>query len=470
MNSLPSTTTLRLIQELQDGKIDHNEAARRIAQLHTAKSETYSETLITGIVLTGLSWAITGGSLVIPIAVAFLTWDTYREQRRERLERFKFIAQGKILEYLPDDDRQLFEELLPETQAQKAIPPSYVSPQAQAMTRTLTQTQSGQGIQVIDVARAIAHNLKPLIISARPRVGKGIITSQAIHLAKQQHGVMVWMIQPKPHRDELGYWQECDRFLGLNLEDFDKNDDQVATQLTEFFLEWRAQAHRPVILIIDELVKLQAMQPKWYKDFLIPQCLVEGSSGETDRRFLWLMTQSPLVSDLGMSGGNRSAFEFMTLQKADTQEHLESAKKSLSSLKAIPSPEDYARSPVGCLAFHSAYNGWAAVPRYPVPTLTPDRVLSDGLRTTVKTSTDINVRTGSDGDDPEFRVWEWAWQKLTRFPAGKTGRELWNDCPKSLTGTLTRDQFDQYLATAVEVGCLLDDGTGKLTHNPNLQP
>ena len=116
MNNLPSKTTLELIQSLESGQIDPTEAARRIAQVHTAKSETYSQTLIGGLVLAGIAWAITGGSPTIPAVIAFLTWDEYQNQRQERLQSFQHISQGKILEYLPDGDRELFAELLSETQ------------------------------------------------------------------------------------------------------------------------------------------------------------------------------------------------------------------------------------------------------------------------------------------------------------------------------------------------------------------
>ena len=106
MNSLSRQTTEHLIQSLESGEIDHTEAAKRIAQLHTANTENYAQTLITGIVIAGLSWAVTGGSIIIPAAIAFLTWESYSNQRRDRLVAFKHIAQGQILEYLPDEERE----------------------------------------------------------------------------------------------------------------------------------------------------------------------------------------------------------------------------------------------------------------------------------------------------------------------------------------------------------------------------
>ena len=384
MNSLSRQTTEHLIQSLQAGEIDNTEAAKRIAQLHTANTENYTQTLITGIIIAGLSWAVTGGSIIIPAAIAFLTWESYSNQRRDRLDAFKHISQGRILDYLPDEEREFFEPLLTENLTEQELQ----NPQGQDAPRSEaeTQTQKGihpqlQNIECGDVAAVIAHTLKPLILTARPRVGKGILTAQAIAQAKQQHGVSVWVIQPKPAPGELGYWKQADRFLGFYLEDYEIDDPAIAEQLTTFFKEWRASPHRPTILIIDELVKIKAMQPTWYKKFLLPQCVVEGSSGETDHRFLWLITVSPLVGDLGMSGGNRSVFDIMTLQTVVTRDHRESFKKSVASLEALPSDEQFKISPVGTLVFHSAIGLWAAVPSYPVPQILPsDRLCPEIAR------------------------------------------------------------------------------------------
>jgi hypothetical protein len=238
-------------------------------------------------------------------------------------------------------------------------------------------------LQAIDIAEALAFNLKPTIITSRPRVGKGIVVSHGITAAKRIHGATVWVLQPKPAVSELGYWKQADRFLGLNLEDYPQDDETVADQLTNFFMEWRSQGPRPTLLIVDELVKIQAMQPKWYKQCLIPQLLVEGSSGETDGRFLWAITQSPLVSDLGMSGGNRSTFDFLALEKAETAEHAESVLASMRGMKELPPQEAYEASPVGTLFYHSQLGRWAAVPRYEVPEIAPGDKLCPELQALV---------------------------------------------------------------------------------------
>ena len=136
MNSLSRQTTEHLIQSLEAGEIDHTEAAKRIAQLHTANTENYAQTLIVGIIIAGLSWAVTGGSIIIPAAIAFLTWESYSSERRDRLQAFKDISQGQILEYLPDEERELFETLL----AKKPTEQRLQNPEAQGAPRTQDET------------------------------------------------------------------------------------------------------------------------------------------------------------------------------------------------------------------------------------------------------------------------------------------------------------------------------------------
>ena len=109
MNSLPSKTALRLIQGIESGTIAPNEAARQIAQIHTAQQENYAQTIISGLVLTGIAWAVTGGSLIIPVVLALLTYEQFQTQRQSRLQAFQDINRGNFLEYLPEADRELFE-------------------------------------------------------------------------------------------------------------------------------------------------------------------------------------------------------------------------------------------------------------------------------------------------------------------------------------------------------------------------
>ena len=100
---------------------------------------------------------------------------------------------------------------------------------------------------------------------------------------------------------------------------------------------------------------------------------------------------------------------------------------------------------------------------------TPEEVFARAFTQAFVPPSDPAIELIDDIPDPEYRTWKWAWQKLTRFPEGKTLRELWNDAPKSLTSTIDREQFDEHLDTAIQVGLLFLE-EGKLTHNPEIQP
>jgi hypothetical protein len=252
----------------------------------------------------------------------------------------------------------------------------------------------GNGADIIlgDLVNLMVHEPKPTIISAVPRTGKGYLVNQVIERFKAK-GFTVWVLQPKPAPAEFAYWKCTDRFLGIDLENYQRDSEGITEVMQSFFFEWRQQntSETPSILVIDELVKIQALMPKFYRDFLIPQCIVEGSSGETAGRYLYLLTQSPLVSDLGMSGGNRSTFEFIGLEKATSQNHAESIKKSVSGLGELPSVESYSKSPVGTLAYYSRLNGWVPMPQYAKPTIGPLDVLCPELAELVDSKLLITV-------------------------------------------------------------------------------
>ena len=260
MNNLPSKTTLELIQSLESGQIDPTEAARRIAQVHTAKSETYAQTLIGGLVLAGMSWAVTGGSLIIPAVIAFLTWDEYQNQRQERLQTFQHISQGKILEYLPDGDRELFAELLSETQSQSTIQ----NPDDQGNARTEDETQSQPGIQATaaasdvktDIATHFLDNLRCTFLCAPPRTGKGIVAAAMMMNFKQRFsGAWLGSCTIKQFQGENWYWQWADRHINPSLES-GSNPIAVAKEIYALYLDWMSTPSSPMkpsLLVIDEL-------------------------------------------------------------------------------------------------------------------------------------------------------------------------------------------------------------------------
>jgi hypothetical protein len=384
MNSLSRTQLETLIQS----GADDLQIAKTIA-IQSKPDQT--KTLVGGALLALAANVVFPG--IGPIVVLALTLDKFLEQRREGKAIAQRIERGEVWDYLSENDRQYFPQLNPLTSDTASDIPQTKSAQAlEGHKQAASDIPKGKGADIIlgDLVNLMVHEPRPTILSAVPRTGKGYLIAQAIERFKAK-GYTVWVLQPKPALSELPYWKCADRFLGVELENYQRDSEGVTELMTDFIFKWRAQntLETPSILVIDELVKIQAMMPRWYRDFLIPQAIVEGSSGETAQRFLYLITQSPLVSDIGMSGGNRSAFEFIALEKATSQPHAESIKASVRGLGELPPIDAYGRSPVGTLAYYSRLNGWVPIPRWDTPRITPADVLCPELDRLVNSAKEL---------------------------------------------------------------------------------
>jgi hypothetical protein len=231
-------------------------------------------------------------------------------------------------------------------------------------------TPQADSYRVGNPAAILAQRLRPTLISANPRTGKGLTIAHAYRQA-QANGAAVWVIQPKFHPKERGYWADADNVLGFMADELATKEDIEAIQerMQEFIFAWRQIPQRPKVLIIDELAMLKVTFKTWYESFLKPQLVMELSSGETDDRALWAMTQSSLVGDIGVSGGMRATFDLLTLQTPTSQGHLESLRASDKTIPAIDDPAIFERSfsPKGAVFYHSALDEWLPMVAYEVP-------------------------------------------------------------------------------------------------------
>jgi hypothetical protein len=251
------------------------------------------------------------------------------------------------------------------------------APVAPAWDGTVPMPQGSQGdsYRVGNPAAILAQRLRPTLISANPRVGKGLTIAHAYRQA-QANGAAVWVIQPKFHPKERGYWSDADNVLGFMADELATKDDieAIQEQMGEFIFAWRQIPQRPKVLIIDELAMLKVTFKTWYESFLKPQLVMELSSGETDDRALWAMTQSSLVGDIGVSGGMRATFDLLTLQTPTSQGHLESLRASDKTIPPIDDPAIYERSfsPKQAVFYHSALDEWLPMVAYEVPKPEPE--------------------------------------------------------------------------------------------------
>jgi hypothetical protein len=242
-------------------------------------------------------------------------------------------------------------------------------------TVPMAQGTAADSYRVGNPAAILAQRLRPTLISANPRVGKGLTIAHAYRQA-QANGAAVWVIQPKFHPKERGYWSDADNVLGFMADELATKDDieAIQEQMGEFIFAWRQIPQRPKVLIIDELAMLKVTFKTWYESFLKPQLVMELSSGETDDRALWAMTQSSLVGDIGVSGGMRATFDLLTLQTPTSQGHLESLRASDKTIPPIDDPAIYERSfsPKQAVFYHSALDEWLPMVAYEVPKPEPE--------------------------------------------------------------------------------------------------
>lgn len=243
----------------------------------------------------------------------------------------------------------------------------------------------GNSFPVVDLADTMGRSLKPTIISAMPRSGKGVLVANAWRAAKRHHpGLKVYVIDPKAHPDERGYWEGCDRVLAKRFDQIPVNCPDTIAEVEAFIDEWRNDPAPKKLLIFDEQVLAEAKLPKWYREYVPALAKAEGSSGETYHRYLWLVMQSPLVKDIGLSSGSRSIFVFCALavnrqvEGMNPQAWMNSAKSS-GFIPSIPATNQFEGSPRGTLVYSSLLGNWVALPEYPVPQPSPQPVVSPNL-------------------------------------------------------------------------------------------
>jgi hypothetical protein len=233
----------------------------------------------------------------------------------------------------------------------------------------MPQGSQPDSYRVGNPAAILAQRLRPTLISANPRVGKGVTIAHAYRQA-QANGAAVWVIQPKYHPKEHWYWEAADNVLGFMADSLETKEDIEAMQeeMQQFIFAWRQIPQRPKVLIVDELAMLKTTFKTWYESFLKPQLVMELSSGETDDRALWAMTQSSLVGNIGVSGGMRATFDLLTLQTPTSQGHLESLRASDKTIPPIDDIAIYERSfsPKQAVFYHSALPEWLPMVAYEV--------------------------------------------------------------------------------------------------------
>gem|GEM_PF-3772238 len=251
-----------------------------------------------------------------------------------------------------------------------------------------TVTPTSSKLEPVDIALKMAEVPKSTIIAASPRVGKGVVVSMAIAYLRQLHpNLEIWLIDPKDEPTERHYWSliDPDKRCHFDLRDFDVDVETAIEVFSEHLTRFnRSEAHRK-LLIIDEFVTLNqkcaGQFMNQFKDFVVGIC----SSGEVNPdlgigRFVWAITQSPYVSDLGFKTKAALAtfHRVFLLNKASI--HLYSLAVSASFVPAgFDQKLNRLLEPTGRVFYYSRTDSWHPIPRYQLTSQSNDSSLREKL-------------------------------------------------------------------------------------------
>ena len=288
----------------------------------------------------------------------------------------------------------------------------------QAFEATEGLTESAQSVeQSIDIAREMGRIPKSTLIAASPRVGKGVLIVKALEYLAQFHPeTEIWLLDPKAENSESHYWEnlETDKKCHYDLRDFDVDIEEAAEIFSNFLIKFNRSTARSKLLIIDEFVTLNQKLPNklmtQLKDFLVGIC----SSGELipDQgigRFVWCISQSPYVTDLG----------FKTKSALTTFQRVFLLNKASSSLYQIAASASFV--PSGCdskvnrllekherICYYSRLDSWQPIPNYNTRKETNYNLARESLesllpsfREVTGSSPEVHDCTGSFGRHPE---------------------------------------------------------------------
>ena len=220
-------------------------------------------------------------------------------------------------------------------------------------------------------AQDLGENPQSALIVGVPGAGKGVMVSNAIRVLKAKvPNLKVFVIDPKASPKERGYWESiADEYRAFSLKNCEDPDEGAAWLLS--CMEDFRRLPGPKLCIFDELMtaatelelsdsKMKAL-PK-LKKFVVG--LV--GQGDSEAEWLWAMTQSPQVKDLGMSGGVRANLRVIGLVSPKNM----TAVEALVSTQLIPKPDGgmdelrsiMAASPVGRAVFDGKIARWLPMP------------------------------------------------------------------------------------------------------------
>ncbi len=275
-------------------------------------------------------------------------------------------------------------------------PTPVIQPEIVFQPTTQQPLKATQTLQPVDLALQMAEVPKSTIIAASPRVGKGVVVSAAIANLKRLHpDFEIWLIDPKDEPSERHYWTaiDPDKRCHLDLRGFAVDVEVVVELFGDIVIRFNSSPAPRKLLIIDEFVtfsqKCAGDFMKRLKDFIVGV----SSSGEIHAdqgvgRFVWVISQSPYVSDMGFKTKSAlSAFQrVLLLNESSIQLYGLAAEIGFAPAGAEQKIERL-MGVTGRVFYYSRSQSWHPVPNYQLPK--PDVSTVQGSETKPETKPEM---------------------------------------------------------------------------------
>lgn len=271
-------------------------------------------------------------------------------------------------------------EILENTNATRAKTESLTPPMLQPIANALDETVdkpiapslSNIVSPVWNPAQDLGENPQSALIVGVPGSGKGMLVSNAVRVLKSKYpDLSIFVIDPKADPKERGYWEGISdiykAFSLMKCSDPDEGAEWLLGCMAQF-----TAIEGPKLCIFDELMSAStelSLANKELKALSRLKKFVVGLIGQGDSQgaWLWAMTQSPLVSDMGMSGGVRANLRAIGLVSPKNM----AAVEALTSTKLIPPPPGGLNelrqlmdaSPVNRAVFDGKLARWLPMPK-----------------------------------------------------------------------------------------------------------
>jgi hypothetical protein len=412
MHSLTQKELETLIKLESEGKLTPEDLYKRVALKTVQNKDNYVTSAIAHVVIGAVCVGL-AGSVVAPVFLFFwgYSWFTSYKKRTESIRR---INAGDFAEYLEPDDRTSYEQdtavktvetaavshaeiadapgavigndtklgvmAVPAAAIPASTPEPAVPGEAPIATAATVERQMNAAIQEqtrhTDLALMMAKRLTSRIICAAPRTGKGLLIYKSLcHMKRLRPDVEIWALDIKAHASEDGYYSlfDADKVLRIDLTGFDK-PPKADLRIQKFFHAFNQSTAQTKLIWVNEFVTLAAkLDPALWKliqTFAVALCSAgsTGNEGQTGR-FIWIDTQSPNVSDLGVrTRATRNGFRRIFLMN-DDRSLLPSAVESGFAL-AIPDLdlEEFRGTGSTVSAYDSLTGEWVALPLWTPPT------------------------------------------------------------------------------------------------------